>query len=175
MSLKKVSTTASIVVATLWVGLVGGCGGTAEESSSDPRFQGDNLSTGEPWRGGSIPPADEGNTPAGEDNGWVTLCHVPPGNPSQAHTITVGQPAVKAHLMHGDTLDACESGTGSDGGTTDPGGSDAGTPDPGTDGGTGSPDAGPSVCVPRGNECGTSAECCSGLQCSAGVCSIILN
>lgn len=182
MTLKKVSTTTSILVATLWVGLVGGCGGTAEESSGNPRLQGDNLSMGESWRGGSTPPADEGNTPAREDDGWVTLCHVPPGNPSQAHTITVGQPAVKAHLKHGDTLDACESGTEPDGGTTDPGdgsgGGDAGTPDPqpdpGTDGGTGNPDPGP-VCVPHGNECGAGAECCSGLQCSAGVCSIILN
>ena len=37
----------------------------------------------------------------------VTLCHVSPGNPSAAHTITVGEPAVTAHLAHGDHLDAC--------------------------------------------------------------------
>jgi cysteine-rich repeat protein len=37
----------------------------------------------------------------------VTLCHAPPGNPGNAHTITVGEPAVRAHLAHGDTLGAC--------------------------------------------------------------------
>lgn len=35
------------------------------------------------------------------------LCHVPPGNPGNAHTICVGSPAVKAHLKHGDTLGEC--------------------------------------------------------------------
>jgi hypothetical protein len=37
----------------------------------------------------------------------VTICHVPPGNPANAHTITVGAPAVPAHLAHGDTLGPC--------------------------------------------------------------------
>jgi len=37
----------------------------------------------------------------------VTICHIPPGNPSNAHTITVGAPAVPAHLAHGDTLGPC--------------------------------------------------------------------
>ena len=34
----------------------------------------------------------------------VTLCHIPPGNPANAHLITVGAPAVKAHLRHGDVV-----------------------------------------------------------------------
>lgn len=38
----------------------------------------------------------------------VTLCHVPPGNPSNAHTISVGSPAVQAHLGHGDALGECK-------------------------------------------------------------------
>src|SRR3712207_1537572 len=37
----------------------------------------------------------------------VTICHIPPGNPGNAHTITVGEPAVDAHLAHGDRLGAC--------------------------------------------------------------------
>ena len=37
----------------------------------------------------------------------VTLCHVPPGNPSKAHSITVASPSVSAHLDHGDYLGAC--------------------------------------------------------------------
>jgi hypothetical protein len=39
----------------------------------------------------------------------VTICHVPPGNPENAHTITVGFPAVAPHLaLHGDSIGACE-------------------------------------------------------------------
>ncbi|MCH7641607.1 Ig-like domain-containing protein, partial [Patescibacteria group bacterium] len=38
----------------------------------------------------------------------VVICHIPPGNPGNAHTIEVGAPAVPAHIAHGDTLGACE-------------------------------------------------------------------
>lgn len=30
------------------------------------------------------------------------ICHVPPGNPANAHTIVIGYPAVNAHLSHHD-------------------------------------------------------------------------
>jgi hypothetical protein len=43
----------------------------------------------------------------------VTICHIPPGNPENAHTITVGAPAVEAHLtQHGDSIGACEEPPG---------------------------------------------------------------
>jgi hypothetical protein len=32
----------------------------------------------------------------------VPVCHSPPGNPANAHVITVGEAAIPAHLMHGD-------------------------------------------------------------------------
>lgn len=35
------------------------------------------------------------------------LCHVPRGNPSNCHNITVGEPALSAHLSHGDYLGLC--------------------------------------------------------------------
>ena len=38
----------------------------------------------------------------------VVICHIPPGNPSNHQTITVGAAAVQAHLDHGDTLGACQ-------------------------------------------------------------------
>src|SRR5262245_62111820 len=37
----------------------------------------------------------------------VTVCHVPPGNPRQAHTISISQSAVDSHLAHGDYLGEC--------------------------------------------------------------------
>jgi len=38
------------------------------------------------------------------------ICHVPPGNPANAHTICVGKPAVEPHQTHhGDALGACQA------------------------------------------------------------------
>jgi hypothetical protein len=37
----------------------------------------------------------------------VEICHVPPGNPDNAHTICVSANAVAAHLAHGDYLGEC--------------------------------------------------------------------
>jgi hypothetical protein len=42
------------------------------------------------------------------DEAKVLVCHVPPGNPENAHTVEVGESAVPAHLEHGDTEGACE-------------------------------------------------------------------
>ena len=52
------------------------------------------------------PTTDPGNV-LGETK--VTICHIPPGNPGNAHTITIGEPAVRAHLRHGDTIGVCTS------------------------------------------------------------------
>jgi len=43
--------------------------------------------------------------------GVLTICHIPPGNPGNAHTITVGLAAMQAHVDHGDTFGACEFGS----------------------------------------------------------------
>ncbi|MGD8300274.1 MAG: ATP synthase F0 subunit B, partial [Nitrosopumilaceae archaeon] len=37
----------------------------------------------------------------------TTICHIPPGNPANNHTITIGESALSAHLGHGDVLKAC--------------------------------------------------------------------
>lgn len=39
--------------------------------------------------------------------GKQTVCHIPPGNPANQHTINVGTSAVNAHLAHGDVLGSC--------------------------------------------------------------------
>ena len=46
-------------------------------------------------------PASAGKAPK------VEICHIPPGNPANAHTIQVSGNAIKAHLKHGDYLGPC--------------------------------------------------------------------
>lgn len=41
----------------------------------------------------------------------VTICHFPPGNPENAHEITIGVSAVSAHMAHGDTYGGCPTTT----------------------------------------------------------------
>lgn len=37
----------------------------------------------------------------------VSVCHIPPGNPDNFHTISVGEKALQAHLNHGDLEGGC--------------------------------------------------------------------
>ena len=50
-------------------------------------------------------PADEASTRVASPR--VKICHLPPGNPSNAHTISVTQAALPAHLAHGDGAGPC--------------------------------------------------------------------
>ncbi len=45
------------------------------------------------------------------DDNEVCICHIPPGNPDNAHTICIGLEAVPAHLGHGDSMDPCDNGS----------------------------------------------------------------
>ncbi|MCG3165186.1 MAG: hypothetical protein POELPBGB_00948 [Bacteroidia bacterium] len=49
----------------------------------------------------------------GRVNGKVLMCHVPPGNPANAHTISISANAVPAHLAHGDVVGSCGAVCGS--------------------------------------------------------------
>ncbi len=42
-----------------------------------------------------------------KDDKKVYICHIPPGNPANAHTLEVSINAVAAHLQHGDVLGSC--------------------------------------------------------------------
>lgn len=44
--------------------------------------------------------------------GKTTICHYPPGNPANKHTISVGTAAVSAHMAHGDTTGNCPDDAG---------------------------------------------------------------
>jgi hypothetical protein len=57
--------------------------------------------------------ADYACTPVSEMTGKVAVCHMPPGNPDNAHTIRVGASALTAHLKHGDTIGECPAGVDS--------------------------------------------------------------
>jgi len=43
----------------------------------------------------------------GNNNNKVLVCHIPPGNPANAHTICISENGVPAHLAHGCTLGSC--------------------------------------------------------------------
>ena len=57
--------------------------------------------------GASVIPVVASNGDGPQDR--VVICHKP-GTPAE-HTMTVAQPAVAAHLGHGDTLGSCEGYT----------------------------------------------------------------
>jgi hypothetical protein len=45
-----------------------------------------------------------------EETHKTTICHIPPGNPANAHTLCIGNQAVPAHLQnHGDYLGPCKA------------------------------------------------------------------
>ena len=39
----------------------------------------------------------------------VEICHLPPGNPENAQTLTISESALETHLAHGDRKGACDS------------------------------------------------------------------
>src|SRR5260370_7433692 len=131
-----------------------GCGGSGSRTSNDP------LSDD------AVPCDDSDPSKDPDARHKETICHFPPGNPANAHTIRVGAPAVPAHLAHGDHLGPCGPGEGPCG--HDGGQQDAGNPHDGGQGGQ--PDGGTS-CLPPNPTCvvGTPPSC-SGLICVSSVC-----
>jgi hypothetical protein len=64
----------------------------------------DCVSTGDPCEGQSC---NEENDICEPVTGKVTICHIPPGNPANAKTKTIGADAVPDHLAHGDFIGEC--------------------------------------------------------------------
>jgi hypothetical protein len=102
--------------------LIAGCGGSGADSEEYAFTEPQVCVPGQPDPRACTP-----------DETWkTTVCHIPPGNPANKHTICVGTPAVPAHLAHGDFLGSCCAGVTDDGGTPPPT-DDAGPPPPPTD------------------------------------------
>lgn len=126
--------------------LAAGCGPDAPDAASDEALA---AAATDALNGAGAADGGQGGV------GKVAVCHVPPGNPANAHTIVVGEPALSAHLRHGDPLGACGTGDGGDEG----GGGD--------DGG---------VCRPEGASCDAANPCCTGFACGGeGRCVIQIN
>jgi hypothetical protein len=49
------------------------------------------------------------STPETDKGIKITICHIPPGNPSNAHSITISINALPAHLAHGDSIGECDT------------------------------------------------------------------
>jgi hypothetical protein len=130
------------------------CDGTGEDPSM-------NLTGTE--QEAVMPPPGGGGGPTCPSS-KVLVCHIPPGNPANAHSICVGPPAWPPHhRLHGDTMGAC-------GGTTST--ADAGTPPP-------PPppppvDAGSPACVPAGGACNAGVTCCDAIACNQGFCTPLI-
>jgi hypothetical protein len=142
---------ASALAALLGLGAMTGFGcGTASDESTD---QSAEEATPEQLAALAACNLDDGTVEknahvhacAPGDTKKTTICHVPPGNPANAHTLCIGTPAVSHHLAnHPDYLGPCKvevpcppppvTGTGGATGAGGAGGAGGGVV-PGVDGG----------------------------------------
>jgi hypothetical protein len=80
-----------------------GAGGDVSEQSNLAALAACHLNDG------SVEPSAHLHACDPSDHHKTTICHIPPGNPANAHTLCIGNAAVPAHLQnHGDTLGACK-------------------------------------------------------------------
>jgi hypothetical protein len=111
MKIRSLSIASMSAVAVLFgLGHVSGCGGTTDESSADEALAAlvaCHLDDGTVEHNALLRACDPQH-----DAKKTTICHIPPGNPANAHTLCIGNPAVPHHLSnHGDYLGPCHTET----------------------------------------------------------------
>jgi len=128
----------SALATVLGLGQVVGCGNQNDEDSSSQSLSQAEREAKKARKkavqachldDGTVDPEDADTRACEPDQTHkTTICHVPPGNPANAHTLCIGTPAVKHHLAnHPDYLGPCKPDIpcpppGGTGGTTGTGG-----------------------------------------------------
>lgn len=86
-----------------------------DQTIDEPTAPDPDPTVTDPIPGETAPDPDDGDNPQGgdqdtdgQDEARVTVCHIPPGNPANAHEITVGESSVGSHERHGDYQGTCE-------------------------------------------------------------------
>ena len=110
MKIRSLSLVSVSTVATLFgFGYVMGCGAPANDATATESLAAltaCHLDDGTVEHDALIRACDP------QDTKKTTICHFPPGNPANAHTLCVGNPAVPAHLKHhGDHVGPCQNET----------------------------------------------------------------
>ena len=87
----------------------GACGGPSTDGSSTEVLVA-ALMACHLWDGSVDKTAEIRACTPQEETHKTTICHIPPGNPANAHTLCIGNQAVPAHLQnHGDSLGPCKT------------------------------------------------------------------
>jgi len=80
-------------------------GKSDENAGKSDASNGNSGNSGDSQQQGNATSASSGSGSQGDHK--QAVCHIPPGNPENAHTIVVDDSAVQTHLDHGDTLGPC--------------------------------------------------------------------
>ena len=83
----------------------GSAGKSDENAGKSDANNGNSSNSGDSQEQGNATSASSGSGSQADHK--QAVCHIPPGNPDNAHTIVVDDSAVQTHLDHGDTLGPC--------------------------------------------------------------------
>ena len=78
-------------------------------SVNGPPNQAEAVQSGGQTSGGAAAQHDGEGGAETDEAEKVEVCHMPPGNPANAHTISVDNDSFDDHVAHGDTEGPCES------------------------------------------------------------------